>query len=1547
MEAVVSDTIDELSPELATRLCSLGADEMVAKVEIVQEWQAAAGNLLVTLGGSFGNVVLDTLIKQFEAGKLPHYFVIKTLGMFASNNGFALVPQLETILGRVLPMLGMIKLDTMKWVFTYAISRFCDAIIGYVANLDRAPDKTIKASKFAVQMYSAFEVIFNVWLQSKEPKLRVQVVECVGLMTHIIAKDKLEETMPRIIPAMLGLYAKHPQETLAVTQGLSAVLTASVGEGSMLLSPFLDPIMATLYPLVQTTPDYSNPTTVKSYNEILRCFESLCIPFSDRLMAFLFLKLEDTRETARVGNLSVLKHLINSSGSHLADKRELVVSGLRPILTDRSTKVRATLAQVIIAMAHHDYLSLVGGHVLVEFIVQQCAADLSPDKGVDASKMGDDYMSLAQLKVLCENVLHLSVTTIKTMRPVLWPYLLEFIVPHEYTRSLPTVCKALAKLSDDLREEDNEIYDLDYDTMVNLPKPTELIARLIVLLGHPLEGGLGLQILNLFEGISPNLHDDIVDLWDEVIPRLTAYLEKQSLDKDNWDQQTWEDLVLKLLSRTLDHINDEDWCVALGKSLGSHYALYPESKDKNMLSKCLGAVLRKSTNKSFIEEHLNIAFASVDHASQVEREGCARCFGFCSSSHLDQVIEKLGAIASRDMVRKSVGFMGLMKDKTEMDVARIKATLMLCYGFVTLYSPPSLITSRIEVNILSAINPHFSNVRDNSVKENLVRCVDLIGKALHPDHLKTDKFIMHRRGDLLGHMRNYMASEPKIMIRNEIRALCMDACTTLVVLEPKLTDSDMFELVAEATQCIFCLPPVPEDDEETEKLVDQSLLSINALFEVIVEKDVTADCLQNLSKHLTPWLRSAQSHQRAWMMRVFRGLLKSFHDVIIDDCEPGRNRGALDGFGKFVADIVPRCTDPIESVRKDALGCIQWLLRIQGCYAGTFEDADPLVDAISRLEERAVDTEASAQFAVVNDLAKVLAKKISSEDVLALIYPLLDGLLDNEASSASGACVVMNGLFRLRGDELGEEVPAFLDALQEKMAVIEHERTKTGVLRAVRTLAAHHLDNVVIKLQTFDLPYASFVVDTWHTLATDEKLAPLIMEMLVETLQTARPYDEDAHRKKKPALSAMKATCALKEFMSVDEVDKLVADNYSRLLACVLVRVGSTSDIAKHEGLDPNTDAIDALRAFVTISKSKEIQVAMDGDDNWDKLTDKDEFTDGLTTFAAAFSQHHPANMPGLVEEFEPVLKRVYDPQRTVVAAMFAEFINQRCCGSLKLINRLKNALLTKLVDNCHDVRMLVIRGLGNIASIPDEQMKKHSTTVLSAMMTGMDDRDDPTDLITLEAMRGLSKVLAKVEEESVRQILINIALRIRPCFEKDKPAVRAAAIQLFGTLSRFGDGPSQAPFSEQIHANLVSLLLHLNDEHKEVRDSCKAALRSLGPLVESEGVNEMIQRMLSETVGLHYGEFMNDLSKLMIVDFDDKINFYTMNSVSFYKSEWPEIKANAAMFTGFLLSNLSKKQRKHISKEHICGELIRLLKDPANMVREKAAEAMSLLTSY
>lgn len=46
---------------------------------------------------------------------------------------------------------------------------------------------------------------------------------------------------------------------------------------------------------------------------------------------------------------------------------------------------------------------------------------------------------------------------------------------------------------------------------------------------------------------------------------------------------------------------------------------------------------------------------------------------------------------------------------------------------------------------------------------------------------------------------------------------------------------------------------------------------------------------------------------------------------------------------------------------------------------------------------------------------------------------------------------------------------------------------------------------------------------------------------------------------------------------------------------------------------------------------------------------------------------------------------------------------------------------------------------------------------------------------------------------------------------------------------------------------------------------ACKYALRLLGPLMNSVAINEKFQKHLLEEANLFYGEFMNDLSKLIV----------------------------------------------------------------------------------
>eukprot|EP00061_Rhincodon_typus_P009551 g33144.t1 len=86
--------------------------------------------------------------------------------------------------------------------------------------------------------------------------------------------------------------------------------------------------------------------------------------------------------------------------------------------------------------------------------------------------------------------------------------------------------------------------------------------------------------------------------------------------------------------------------------------------------------------------------------------------------------------------------------------------------------------------------------------------------------------------------------------------------------------------------------------------------------------------------------------------------------------------------------------------------------------------------------------------------------------------------------------------------------------------------------------------------------------------------------------------------------------------------------------------------------------------------------------------------------------------------------------------------------------------------------------------------------------------------------------------------------------------------------------------------------------------------------IVKLDRVQKRFTRMLPGIEALSYKERPD---RSVISDFPEKVNFYIMGNVSFFKSTWPEIRGNAVMFTGFLLGNLSQEELQSISLEHVC----------------------------
>ncbi|XP_071252235.1 maestro heat-like repeat-containing protein family member 1 isoform X3 [Salvelinus alpinus] len=1566
IELIVKTKIDDISYPKIKSIISLASDEMTRSKDVVPDWQQAASNILVAVGNKYINDIMEEILSKFQPGILPHFFVVQTLASLSESNVYGMVPFLNAILGTMLPMLGVAKQDNMKWVFSSALSHFSESILEYLANLDKAPDPTVRKDTFSSEIYAAYDILYCSWLQSRESKLRLTVAEAVGSMSHLMAHDKLEEQLPKLIPTILSLYKKNT-EHYVISKSLCQVLDASVNMGSRVLETQIDSLLTTLNQQVCAPVDYSNAVTVKNHNEVLRCFSILANTFPDRLVMFVLQKLENSNERIRMGSLAVLRHLINSSTSIMESKKLLILASIRQPLADHSNKVKKRVVQVISAMAHHGYLELEGGELLVKFIIQHCAL---PDTYYRPGQRPSDPEEVTNeaLRSMCDNTLHLFTTTVGRLTDVLWPMLLYYLTPGQYSNATTPLCKSLTLLGTKKRASQEPNFNIDFNEQVNLPSPHILMVRLLVNGSFPFRSrGHGAPSLSLLNVISPNIHPNAETLWEKEIPALLSYLEEST--PETLDNKKWEESLLQFLAKSLVAIADDKWSCQLAIEATRYLSTYNQSlEEKSFLYRCVGVTLQQCSNKDVVQKQLQEILISARHNDAIERAGVAMGIGLCASSHLDATLAKLDDFGKSDAFKKASGIFSLLKDKNDLDVEKMKSTLILCYGYVALHAPEDQILSRIDSDILRSISKHF-NTKDLTMKLSLIQSVGLIAKAISTV-VRNQGYMFVRKQELMAVMMDFIKAEPTDAMRTPVRHLVMTTCANLINLEPALTENENFDMLRTCLNGVYGLPPVntPDKDrgkdeevlepQQREALYKDTFDALQELLRNILSRDLSPDGLQSVFKHIEEWLSSGQGHERERAMNTTAHILQFYFNNL-----HVKNMVTFHNLGSLLGRLAPRCTDPNPLVRRAAIDCIYTLLYIQLRYEGfSLDYKDDSVERLITLRESMDNPDHSVLYKTCSELAKIISKRLPQQQLNTLIFMLFEGLVDSQSNCSRASSVLLNTLLKNRGAGLQDLVSEMLEVLHSRLQMISEEQVKVSVAQSILILATQHLQTVINTLISYPLPFDSWSCEMWIALGADSKLASQIMEMLMEKLNVMVPYVDKKESMMRGGLTKVATshplamTCALKEMMLNGQSHEAVVSLFPQLFSSLLVRLGSSVGVTLPKdinssgtnrksptklaaGFDVCGVAVEALRILLARAQLDDVVKPLDQEGAWDKMKDPQQHITGVTLLARAMARHAGPRLPAIVECLCPCLNNIYECQRVTITAFFSELLNHHVVTELMMMDVLMNNMMERISDPCCTVRMLAVRGLGNIAVGSPEKVNKYAKELLAAMSSGMEEKDDPGKLITLEAMSGLSKVLLYLDKKNVQLLVVYIFMKIKPFLESENDEIRCASIMLLGNLSKFGSG--EPVFKDQIHNVLVSLLLHLSDPNLQVVKACKYAMRVCAPVVGSELITTMFQNHLHEDKSLHYGEFINDLTKYIIQDFPGMLNFYHITVIQFFKSNWAEVRAGAAMFIGFLLGNLPEELFSHINMGSVTKGLVMLLQDPDPVVRVKAAEAM------
>jgi hypothetical protein len=421
---------------------------------------------------------MECILLKFQPGFQPHFYVVMTIGSLAHANALGAVPFLKAILGTMVANMRTIKKENLRLAVCVALSKFGDSILDYLANLDSAPDPTVTKEHFEQEMNVAHDILFSSWLNSaKDTKCRYAVLEALGIVSTFISEERLLRQAPPVISTLVAMYKRTP-EPYHVTQSISQILHVVLVKDSAVLDGVMESLLTALFTQVcfnATNADYSKPLSMKNHHEVLRCYDALIRSHREKLVQGLILRLGSVDENVRLGSLTVLKHLLNSSLVQLEDKMDDILASLHSKLNDPSNKVRKMLAQLMAQLGRLGYLEGAQGHDFLDFIVRLCTL---PGSLTSAAKANDEESENAALRAMSDNILQLLTKSgVANIESVLWPHLIDYLLAPDFTGAASSVVRSLAHLAAKKKEAESPDLLVDFSNFQYVQGPYVLFSR--------------------------------------------------------------------------------------------------------------------------------------------------------------------------------------------------------------------------------------------------------------------------------------------------------------------------------------------------------------------------------------------------------------------------------------------------------------------------------------------------------------------------------------------------------------------------------------------------------------------------------------------------------------------------------------------------------------------------------------------------------------------------------------------------------------------------------------------------------------------------------------------------------------------------------------------------------------------------------------------------------------------------------------------------------------------------------------------------------------
>ncbi|KAM6038320.1 maestro heat-like repeat-containing protein family member 2B [Chlamydotis macqueenii] len=963
----------------------------------------------------------------------------------------------------------------------------------YLCDWERCPFPRRGLAHFCEAIYPVFQYAVVHWRDCEEEEDRQAVLEAVTAMLELLLRE--EQHRERAWEQLLWVLQQCAQlrDTSRVTKSLSCALE--------MLEGVQTPVSQGTALTISTAVHRQLSDVTKEPGPACKALLSRCILLQARVypgetVEFLQSQLSSGSQAGRVAALGLLGVLARADAPAMREKLPQVVEAVRSVCGDPSAQVRRAVLEFIRELLSLDFQSCwawdVVGHIFTEF-------SRTLGRPVAGGLFSWETEEDKAIRTLCMDIVGSLDVSLRGMTKLLWPRLLQYVMPAQYSGMLVPLSRCLRALAErreraGCEQEEEEPDAMDTQERALLPAPQALLVRLLVVAaGYHASGQRAAAALQLLQALHSRIHRALGAVWATEIPLLLQCLEGKT--ESCLCSAEWEHRVLKFLRASLERIEEKGWTVGLSQELSRQLgSSAPGSWEKLFLCKALGTALAACRDLRHVQGQVLRFLEAANCAELSESQGMVCVVSHAAESHFEMVLDTVSmahATFSRDwtyLTLKSWKVCEKMMEKAQGTCAALMRTL----SGIALHAPKEQLLSHVDKEIMGNIlRLSRAKEKECQLKLALVESITEVSCAIQAVG-DCGSFELSLKQEAMWTLLGWIKEEP----RDALVYGVFQALEQLSKLRPPLSRKENQKVL---TVCCQCLLSGPSEERMKRRrrtvraavnmqvLQRRGLEDLGHLIETLLEAEA---CFDDVVDVLIFWLTSAKEWERERALQVCAHVLgacqERFGLVRRDPCKE---------FGFLVGLLGTLTSDCLAASRRAACVCLGHLLQMHG----TATEVVPQAEEIRHLCEELEGPDKETLLETTAKIAEPVCKCIPAAQATAFLRAILGSLLHTPYTSARAAQRWVLVFLAQCSEEILQEIPEILDLLY---SCTQHSIHRPFLLSALFLLAHSHREPVITSLLQRGLPRGSAMLEVWRSLGKS-CLGIEILRCLVEKLNRA------------------------------------------------------------------------------------------------------------------------------------------------------------------------------------------------------------------------------------------------------------------------------------------------------------------------------------------------------------------------------------------------------------------------------------------------------------